>query len=128
MTAMITVFSALAALSSATGGFAALSLAMDRHWESLHGRGNLPSDQQRRLLRWAGGAGLLLSLLVCLSMWGAAQGWVAWAGTLTAAAVGLVLTLSYAAGAIVRIGWTAGGVCVVTVAPLMLRLLGRALV
>jgi hypothetical protein len=119
MTALMTLCAAIAAWSGATGGFAALSLAMDRHWEALHGRGNLPGDRQRNLLRWAGIGGLLLSLLVCLFMWGASQGWVAWAGTLTAAAIGLVLMLSYAASAIVRIAWAAGALCAVAVAPLL---------
>ncbi|MRW92039.1 DUF3325 family protein [Duganella sp. FT80W] len=116
MTALVTLCAAIAAWSGATGGFAALSLAMDRHWEALHGRGNLPSDRQRNLLRWAGTGSLLLSLLVCLFMWGASQGWVAWAGTLTAAAIGLVLVLSYAAAAIVRVGLAAGGVAAVSLA------------
>jgi hypothetical protein len=98
---------------------------MDRHWEALHGRGNLPSDQTRRRLRWSGSGGLLVSLLVCLSVWGASQGWVAWAGMLTAAAVGLVLVLSYATRAMVRVGWAAGGVSAVAVT---LVLLGRAFI
>ena len=108
MTALMTTVAVIAGLSSAAGGFTALSLAIDRHWEALHGRGNLPSDQQRRMLRWAGSAGLLVSLLVCVSIWGSAQGWVAWAGMMTAAAVSLVLMLSYRAHSIVRIGWAAG--------------------
>ena len=113
MTALMNTVAILAALSSAAAGFVALSLTMDRHWEGLHGRGNLPRDSTRRMLRWSGGGGLLVSLLVCLNVWGASQGWVAWAGTLTAAAIGLVLVLSYAARAIKRVGWAAGGVSVV---------------
>ena len=109
----------VAALSSAAAGFTALSLAMDRHWEALHGRGNVPRDGQRRLLRWAGSGGLLISLLVCLFIWGAAQGWVAWAGVLTASAFALVLTLCYAAHAIVRIGWAAAFVSVVALAAML---------
>ncbi|MYN25332.1 DUF3325 domain-containing protein [Duganella levis] len=122
---MMNALAIIAALSSAAGGFTALSLAMDRHWEALHGRGNLPSDQTRRRLRWSGSGGLLVSLLVCLSVWGASQGWVAWAGMLTAAAVGLVLVLSYATRAMVRVGWAAGGVSAVAVT---LVLLGRAFI
>lgn len=112
---MTTILAIIGALSSAAAGFAALSLAMDRHWEALHGRGNLPGQRTRRSLRWAGVAGLLVSLLVCLSIWGASQGWVAWAGMLTAAAVGMVLVLSYAARAVVRVGWAAGGISAATV-------------
>jgi Na+(H+)/acetate symporter ActP len=116
MMTMINALGIIAALSSAAGGFTALSLAMDRHWEALHGRGNLPSDQTRRRLRWSGSGGLLVSLLVCLSVWGPSQGWVAWAGMLTASAIGLVLVLSYAARVMVRVGWVAGGISVVTLA------------
>lgn len=123
MMALTNTMAVVAALASAAGGFTALSLAMDRHWEGLHGRGNLPADSTRRMLRWSGGGGLLVSLLVCLYVWGAAQGWVAWAGMLTAAAIGLVLVLSYSARAIVRVGWAAGGVSAVAIA---LVVLGRA--
>lgn len=110
----------IAALSSAAGGFTALSLAMDRHWEGLHGRGNLPSDGTRRMLRWSGSGGLLVSLLVCLYVWGASQGWVAWAGMLTAAAIGLVLLLSYGTRAVVRAGWAAGGVSAAAIVLILL--------
>jgi hypothetical protein len=113
MTTVMNALAIIAALSSAAGGFTALSLAMDRHWEALHGRGNLPSDQTRRRLRWSGSGGLLVSLLVCLSVWGLSQGWVAWAGMLTASAIGLVLVLSYAARGMVRVGWVAAGVTIV---------------
>lgn len=113
---MMKMIAAIAALASAAGGFTALSLAMDRHWEGLYGRGNLPSDQRRKLLRWSGAAGLLVSLLVCIDLWGASQGWVAWAGVMTAAAIGLVLTLTYAARAIVRVGLAAGVIALAAVA------------
>ncbi|WP_166454847.1 DUF3325 domain-containing protein [Duganella aquatilis] len=106
---MMNILGMVAALASAVGGFTALSLAMDRHWEALHGRGNLPTGRTRRTLRRSGAAGLLVSLLVCLDVWGGSQGWVAWAGMLTAAAIGMVLVLTYAARAMVRVGWIAGG-------------------
>ncbi|WP_432377593.1 DUF3325 domain-containing protein [Duganella sp. P38] len=125
MTALMNTMAVLAALTSALGGFAALSLAIDRHWEGLHGRGNVPSDSTRRKLRWSGSGGLLVSLLVCLFVWGATQGWVAWAGMLTAAAIGLVLVLSYAGRAVVCVGWAAAGV---SAAALALVLLGRAVI
>lgn len=119
-----TTFGVIAALASASSGFTALSLAMDRHWEGLHGRGNVPTDPQRRALRWSGGAGLLVSLLVCIYLWGASQGWVAWAGVMTAAAISLVLTLTYGARAIVRVGWAGGVIAAVAVAA---TLIGAAL-
>jgi hypothetical protein len=120
---MTDILAMIAAVASASGGFTALSLAMDRHWEALHGRGNLPSDQTRRMLRWSGGGGLLVSLLTCLFVWGPSQGWVAWAGMLTAAAISMVLVLSYAAHAVMRIGWAAGGASAVG---LLLALVARA--
>lgn len=86
---------ALTALAAAVAGFAALSLAMDRHWEALHGRGSDPGTL-RRWLQGGGSAGLLVSLLACVAMKGGAQGTVAWAGMLTAAALIVVLLSTYA--------------------------------
>jgi len=86
---------ALTALTAAVAGFAALSLAMDRHWEALHGRGSDPGTL-RRWLQGGGSVGLLVSLLACIAMKGGAQGTVAWAGMLTAAAVIVVLLSTYA--------------------------------
>ena len=110
----------LAALASAAGGFTSLSLAMDRHWADLHGRGSAPTPAQLRALRLFGAGGLLLSLLVCLQTWGSAQGWVAWAGMLTVAALGLALTLTYAARAVMLAGY---GAAVITCAALLAAML-----
>lgn len=107
---------ALLALAAAIAGFAALSLAMDRHWEQLHGRGAEPAAAVRRRLRHAGSAGLLASLLACIALRGAAQGWVAWAGMLTAAAITLALTLTYAARGVARIGWGAAALALAALA------------
>jgi len=83
-----------AALCSAYGGFAALSLAMDRHHEDSFAGARDPL-RDRPWLRAAGIAGLLLSLLGSLELQGATQGWVLWCGVLTASALGVVLTLTY---------------------------------
>jgi hypothetical protein len=47
---------------------------------------------------------LFASLLACIALRGSGQGWVAWAGMLTLAAIVLVLTLTFAAHSIVRVG------------------------
>jgi len=98
---------ALAALAAAIAGFAALSLAMDRHWEQLHGRWSEPAIPARQWLRAGGTLGLLASLAACIALRGAGQGWVAWAGMLTLAGVSLALTLSYAARGVTRLGYGA---------------------
>jgi len=104
---------AVAALAAAIAGFAALSLAMDRHWEQLHGRWSEPAIPARQWLRAGGTLGLLVSLGACIGLHGAGQGWVTWAGMLTLAALTLALTLSYAARGVARLGW---GMAIVTIA------------
>ncbi len=94
MSALHETMAAVTALAAAIAGFASLSLGIDRHWEALHGRGTDPGIWRRRL-QWAGAAGLLVSLLACVALRGGAQGWVAWAGMMTAAALTVVLTLTY---------------------------------
>ena len=80
---------------AAFAGFAALALAMDRHFEDLLGRGRKPG-KLRPCLRAGGALGLAASLLACLAADGATQGWVLWLGVMTAAAMAVVLLLSYA--------------------------------
>ncbi|MBB4844022.1 hypothetical protein HNP55_002558 [Paucibacter oligotrophus] len=46
-------------------GFAWLALAMDGHWEQVHGQTG-PSAGQQKLLRLLGGSLLLASLALCL--------------------------------------------------------------
>ena len=103
-----------AALAAALAGFAGLSLAMDRHWEALHGRGSSPGDKTR-WLQACGTAGLLLSLAASLALKGATQGWVMWLGALTAGAVVVVLTLAYHARRIIPVAKVAGLSAVVAV-------------
>lgn len=92
---MAIVLWATAAFTSALSGFAVLSLAMDRHYEDTFGRGKEPGSL--RLWMQAGGAmALVVSLAVCLLMAGKSQGWVLWFGELTAGAIVVVLTLTYA--------------------------------
>jgi len=103
---------ALGAFGSATGGFTALSLAMDRHWQDAYGRGSEPGPGRRRLLRLGGSLALLVSLLACMALWGGPKGWVAWAGILTVAALASSLTLTYAGRTVARLGWSAGAAAV----------------
>ena len=85
----------IAALGAAMSGWITLSLAMARHWQNQHGRGTAPTTRQARTLQAAGAAGLLVSNLVCLFIWGAVQGWIAWFGLLTAMALASAWALCY---------------------------------
>ncbi|KAF1048254.1 DUF3325 domain-containing protein [Xylophilus sp.] len=95
----------LAALGFSLGGFAALSLAMDRHYEDWAGRGQEPG-RWRGPLRLLGTAGVALSLAASVARQGWSVGWVLWAGVLTAGALALVLVLTYAPR---RANWLLGG-------------------
>ena len=72
----------------------ALSLAMERHFYDVLGRGRPGFGHWQPWLRAAGTAGLLLSWWLCRLAQGAAQGWVLWLGVLTAAALAQVALLS----------------------------------
>jgi len=113
-------FLAMLGLAAAVAGFCALSLAIDRHWEQLHGRADgsksALASRTRRKLRHAGTVGLLASLAACIALRGSGQGWVAWAGMLTAAAITLVLALTYATRGVVRLGWGATAAALVALA------------
>lgn len=82
-------------------GFAALALAMDRHFEGCFGRGRQPG-RLRPFLRVGGALGLAASLLASIAARGAAQGWVLWFGVMTAAAMAVVLVLSCAPATLPR--------------------------
>lgn len=91
------------ALSSCIAAFAALGLAMDRHYEDSYGRGKEPGPGLRRALRVAGTSGLVLSLWACLAAAGTSQGWVFWFGVMTLSALAVVLVLSYAPRRVTRV-------------------------
>ena len=116
MSGLHAILLALAALGAATAGFTALSLAMERHWEQLHGRGAPLPARARRGLRHAGAVGLLASLAACIALRGAGQGWVAWAGVLTLAGITLVLVLTYASRGVARLGWGAAALALLSLA------------
>lgn len=100
------------AFASALTGFASLSLAMDRHHEDCHGRGNTPGRVKRRGLQAGGALALLVSLWAAIAVDGPAQGWVLWLGALTASALVTVLVLSYVPRVLVRMLAAAGGLSV----------------
>lgn len=102
----------LAASTAALGGFYALGLAMDRHYEDSFGRGRSPG-RARRWLQGAGAVALLLSMLLCFSLKGGGQGPVLWCGLLTVSALLVSLTLSYAPRHAMRLMLGAGGVTLV---------------
>ncbi|AKU24098.1 hypothetical protein ACZ75_24245 [Massilia sp. NR 4-1] len=77
-------------------GLAALSLAMERHYADIHGRGATPPAAVCRSLRMGGGLALLLAFSAALRDGSVGHGILLWLGGLTAAAIALVLLLSYA--------------------------------
>lgn len=84
----------LSSLAWPLGGFAALSLAMDRHHADVHGRGREPG-RSRPWLRAAGALALVAGLLTSAQALGWGQGPVLWLGTLTAAAFAVAGVLTY---------------------------------
>jgi len=100
-------WASMAGICFAYAGFAALALAMDRHYADAFGRGEAPSASLRRTLQWTGALGLALSLAAIVADAGWALGSIVWCGALTLAALALALLLAY----VPRIGfWAAAPV------------------
>ena len=99
----------IAALSMAFAGFAALSLAMRRHFRAVYGNVD-PTPRQRRALCLAGSTLLAAACAACVAVWGWPVGIVALAGVLSCGAFASVLLLTYAPAIFVRTGAAA---CVV---------------
>jgi hypothetical protein len=93
---MTSTSASMVGLCLAYAGFAALALAMDRHYADAFGRGESPSPLLRRGMQWAGSLGLVLSLATIIAQVGWAIGSVIWLGVLTLAALPLALLLAYA--------------------------------
>ncbi|TJZ64735.1 DUF3325 domain-containing protein [Chitiniphilus eburneus] len=91
----------LAVLFSSYAAFTALCLGMDGHHREVFGRA--PAPGRKRLLRGAGWALLLASLLLAIAI--GAQGVVAWAVMLTLSTVLLVLLLAYWPRRVAPLGW-----------------------
>ncbi|MGE4322967.1 MAG: DUF3325 domain-containing protein [Sphingobium sp.] len=89
----------ITALALSFLAFVAFALAMDRHHgQILDGR---PGARFRRSMRLAGAALLCLSAAACVAAYGWSIGLTWWIGILTAAAMPLLLLLTYRPRAIV---------------------------
>lgn len=97
-------FGFMSALAFACAGWAALSLAMDRHYADLHGRGKEPSPRARRQYRVIGGLALLTTFAVGVKLEGWAVGTVLCLGIMVLAALLVVLLLAYAPQRLVFFG------------------------
>jgi len=94
----------LATLSLSYSAWVALSLAMDRHYADIHGRGTEPSALLRKRGRWLGTLALTVAFIVCVRDSGWGIGPVTCLGTMTIAALLLVLQLCYAPRSVLRTG------------------------
>jgi len=94
----------LATLALTYSAWVALSLAMDRHYADIHGRGAEPGAQLRKRGRWLGSLALTLAFIICVRDSGWGIGPVAWLGTMTVAALLLVLQLCYAPRSVMGTG------------------------
>ncbi len=92
---MLSVSFSLVVSSICFAGMAALSLAMDRHYEQVSCRFCVPR-WHRIALRVLGVLLLFLSLWVCMAGAGVSVGAVTWTGWLTASALAVALCLTYA--------------------------------
>ena len=75
-------------------GFAWLALAMDAHWEQVHGQQGL-APAGPKLLRFGGGALLVASLGLCLMSDHASMAVLVWLMLLASAAVLVAMTLAW---------------------------------
>ncbi|AKZ61292.1 hypothetical protein F506_00190 [Herbaspirillum hiltneri N3] len=102
----------LATLALTYSAWVALSLAMDRHYADIHGRSAEPSAMLRRRSRLLARLALVVAFAVCVRDSGWGIGPVAWLGTMTIAALLIVLQLCYAPRSLLRTGkpalWVAG--------------------
>lgn len=94
----------LATLALTYSAWVALSLAMDRHYADINGRGAEPSSVQRKRGRLLGTLALTIAFAVCVRDSGWGIGPVAWLGTMTIAALLIVLQLCYAPRSLLRTG------------------------
>lgn len=78
----------LLALGVAFSAFTALSLAMEKHQQDLHGKAAAP-PRRRTAWRVLGWSLLVVTFAVCVVDHGWAMGPVLWLGTLTVAGTGL---------------------------------------
>lgn len=113
------LLASLCALALCFAGMAALSLAMDRHYEQLTGAAE-PPHGQRLGLRLAGTVLLAAALWPCVRQWGWGVGLAAWCAWLTAGAMAVAWTLPYRPRGTVRASAASGAVGVLSLLALIL--------
>jgi len=87
----------LGVLAAAWLGFALLALSQARHWLRVAGTAP-PSPARVLVLRWAGGASIVLSLVLALLRDGAGFGSLLWATAISLAALAVAFTLAWRPG------------------------------
>lgn len=97
---MSSIHASLGAIVSAFTGMAALSLAIDRHYDQATGQRDVPR-WLRLVLRSLGWSLTLLALGFCVAGWSLSVGLVAWLGFLTAGALIVAWLLAYAPRSVV---------------------------
>ncbi|MBK1615517.1 hypothetical protein CKO44_18815 [Rubrivivax gelatinosus] len=93
-----------AASLCALAGFAWLALAMEVHWQQVHGGGTGP----RRRLRLLGAGGLVASLLLCLQADPPSMAALVWLMLLAGAVLAVALLLAWQP-ALLRLAWPRRG-------------------
>lgn len=68
-----------------------LALSQDKHWRTLMGQTRLPP---KKCLQWLGGAGLLASLTLAVSVWGWSFGSLIWLLSLPLAGYAVTFALA----------------------------------
>ncbi|WP_370679470.1 DUF3325 domain-containing protein [Comamonas sp. GB3 AK4-5] len=103
---MNALYASFWALALSFAGMAALAFAMDRHYEQLTGRYELPAAQ-RWMLRCVGTVALAAAVFPCVAAWGATVGAVAWLGWISLAALAVVGLISAAPRWAAGLAWAA---------------------
>jgi hypothetical protein len=98
----------VAVLALCHAGFGALSVAMQRHYADMHGRGQEAPPALRRRLHAAGASALVLAFAAAVLHAGSGHGPLIWVGAMTTAALALMLLLAYAPQRVAPLAQTAG--------------------
>lgn len=85
----------LAATLANLAGMAWLALAMESHWEQVHGNASPLRPATATALRGAGALAIGAALLLCLRADHATMAVLVWVMTLTAASVAVAFTLAW---------------------------------
>ncbi|NHZ42666.1 DUF3325 domain-containing protein [Massilia aquatica] len=91
-------------------GFGALSVAMQRHYADMHGRGLEAPPELRRRLQAAGAGALVLAFAAAVLKGGGGHGTLTWLGGMTTAALALMMLLTYAPQRVARLAQAAGAI------------------